>query len=73
MHRILTTHLRVPALLAAALLGLVPLSLAALAPAARAAGAIEDPHARYAPPSPRSGPVVTPAAQATASSGPTAA
>ena len=64
MHRILTTHLRVPALLAAALLGLVPLSLAALAPAARAAGAIEDPHARYAPPSPRSGPVVTPAAQA---------
>src|SRR5207247_10521500 len=62
--RTLTAPPRVAAVLAAAPRGLVPLSLAAPAPSARAAGASEDPRARYAPPSPRSGPVVTPAAQA---------
>jgi hypothetical protein len=66
MHRILTSHLRPPLLLAAACLASVfaPVLPSPLVPAALAARAIEDPHARYAPPAPRSSQVVTPGAQA---------
>jgi hypothetical protein len=60
MHRILTSHLRLTLLIAA----MCSAPVLALVPAALAARAIEDPHARYAPPAPRPAQVVTPGAQA---------
>ncbi len=67
MYRTPTSRHRMPALLAGACVAfasLCSLPVSALVPAAVAAASVEDPHARYAPPPPRSARVVTPAAQA---------
>ena len=67
MHRIVTSLPRVPAILAAACVSFAPAAalLAPFAPSsAHAASAIEDPHARYAPPAPRPAQVLTPEAAA---------